>query len=252
MQCDLQIAFVQSFQMARPHWLPRFPFFLVILGIPLIAFISLVIACNLVISLQSAGRIFSDPDDVPENSVGVVLGTSKNIAPNRPNPHFEARMKAAADLYRQGKIRHILVSGSHNSRYYNEVKDMRRALTNLGVPAEAITGDPSGYRTLDSVIRAARVFGQDRYTIISDDFHVSRAVFLARRQQSDVVGYASDRIAMRYSIRSRLREIFARVKAVLDVYFFHTQPREIDTFQPIHVAGGAALKSQGKPGRGLP
>lgn len=223
--------------MARQHWFLRLRFFLVILGIPLAICAALVFACNMVITLQSSGRIFSSPDQLPENSVGVVLGTSRLIAPNRPNLHFETRMKAAADLYRQGKIRHILVSGAHNSRYYNEVKDMRHALNSLGVPPEAITEDPSGFRTLDSVVRAAKVFGQVRYTIISDDFHVSRAVFLARRQQSDVVGYAADRIPVRYSMRSRLREVLARVKAVLDVYLFHTQPRAIDAFQPIEVAG---------------
>lgn len=221
--------------MARQIWF-RLRLFL---GIALLAGFCLVVGCNLVITFHSAGRIFSDPAGLPENSVGVVLGTSKLLAPNRPNRHFETRIKAAAGLYRQGKIRHILVSGSHNSPYYNEVRDMRKALIDLGVPGDVITEDPSGFRTLDSVVRAARVFGQVRYTVISDDFHIERAVFLARLQHSDVVGYAADRIEMRYSIRSRLREVFARVKAVLDVYLFHTQPRDLDAFQPIEVAGGA-------------
>lgn len=225
--------------MARQHWTLRFRLLLGILGIPLLFVLSLVIGCDLVVSYHSAGRIFADPDRLPENSVGVVLGTSKMIRANQSNLHFETRMNAAADLYRQGKIRHILVSGSHNSPYYNEVRDMRKALIALGVPPDAITEDPSGFRTLDSVVRASRVFGQARYTIISDDFHVRRAVFLARRQHSDVVGYAAERIAMRYSIRSRMREVLARVKAVLDVYVFHTQPRDIDSFQPIEVAAGS-------------
>lgn len=225
--------------MVRQRWLSRFKLVLLVLGTAVLAVAMLVIGCNLVIYLQCAGRIFSDPGRLPANSVGVVLGTSKMIRTNRPNPHFETRMKAAADLYRQGKIRHILVSGSHNSRYYNEVRDMRQALSALGVPSEAITEDPSGFRTLDSVVRAARVFGQARYTIISDDFHISRAVFLARQQNSDVVGYAADRITVRHSIRSRLREVLACVKAVLDVYVFHTEAKEMDAFQPIEIASGA-------------
>lgn len=223
--------------MARKRWFPKRLWILFwILATPLLALLGLILFCNVVISLDSAGHIYSRPDHLPKNAVGVVLGTSKLVGPNQPNRHFEARMKAAADLYRQGKIRHILVSGSHNSRYYNEVRDMRKALVSLGVPGDAITEDPSGFRTLDSVVRAARVFGQVRYTVISDDFHVSRAVFLARRHHSDVVGYAAEGVAVRHSLRSRLREILARVKAVLDVYLFHTQPREIDDYQPIRVA----------------
>jgi SanA protein len=229
--------------MLRLQCSPRLIVLLVILGLPLFVLTGVIVACNLVISYHCAGRIFSKPDQVPENSVGVVLGTSKLISANRPNLHFETRMKAAADLYRQEKIRHILVSGSHNSRYYNEVRDMRDALISLGVPTDAITEDPSGFRTLDSVVRASRVFGQVRYTIISDDFHVGRAVFLARRQHSDVVGYAADRISMRYSIRSRMREFLARIKAVLDVYVFNTQPRQMDLFQPIEVASGVVSSS---------
>ncbi|MEM0968358.1 MAG: ElyC/SanA/YdcF family protein [Verrucomicrobiota bacterium] len=223
---------------ARKH---RFPLWLGkllwVVASPLLAVGIFILTCNILISLSSHGKIYDNKSgSVPTNPVGVVLGTSPLVAPNQPNLHFEARMEAAAALFNQGKIRHILVSGSRNSRYYNEVRDMRKALVARGIPDQAITEDPSGFRTLDSVVRAATVFGQVRYTIISDDFHVSRAVFLAQVHHSDVVGYAAEGVSVRHSMRSRAREIFARVKAVLDVYLLDTKPREPGGYEPIRVA----------------
>ncbi len=194
-----------------------------------------VIGCNAWVSLSVASFVYSDAGEIPPKQVGVVLGTSKNVAPNRPNLHFQTRMEAAAELYQAGKIQHVLVSGAENSRYYNEPRDMERELMRLGVPEGAITRDPSGFRTLDSVVRAARVFGQESYIVISDDFHVARAVFLARHFEHEVTGFSAKSVAMRYSLKSRLREVLARVKAVLDAYLLQTPPRELEAPRPIEV-----------------
>lgn len=203
---------------------------------PLGLVLGFVVFCNAWITLSTRSRIFDSAGEAPANTVGVVLGTNKNFAPNRPNLHFTRRVEAAAELYRQRKVDHLLVSGATNSAYYNEAADMAGALIELGVPPTAITRDESGFRTLDSVVRAQRVFGQDRYTIITDDFHVSRAVFLARRYRQDAIGFASAHVAAPLSAKSRFREIFARCKAVLDVYVFRTQPRELGDPVLIEVA----------------
>lgn len=203
--------------------------------VPVILLMGFVLLCNMVVTVSTQGRIYRSAQDLPVNQVGVVLGTSKKISPDRPNLHFVRRVEAAANLYREGKVQHLLLSGARDSSYYNEPADMRKALVNLGVPAGVITEDPSGFRTLDSVVRASLVFGQRRYTIITDDFHVSRAVFLAQRHDQDVIGYAPEGVDITTSATSRIREVFARVKAVLDVYFLDTQPREIGQPSPIHV-----------------
>ncbi len=191
--------------------------------------------CNIWVMIASSGRVYSSPEDLPKNEVGLVLGTSKKIGPDRPNLHFRYRMQAAADLYNSGKVKHLIVSGSHDSAYYNEPADMTKALQELGVPESAITRDESGFRTLDSVVRASKVFGQNSYTVITDDFHIGRAIFLAKRYNLDVVGYSSKRVDPTVSATSRVREVFARVKAVLDVCVLGTQPREIGQSKPIQL-----------------
>ncbi len=204
-------------------------------AIPVLLLAGFVVFCNLLVSISAKNQVFQASDDLPANMVGVVLGTSKNVAPNRPNAHFITRVEAAAELFRTGKVQHLLVSGSSEA-YYNEPKDMLQALNRLGVPKTAITQDASGFRTLDSVVRAKKIFGQHRYTIITDDFHVTRAVFLAERHGQDVIGFAAPGVNLQQSAKSRVREVFARVKAVLDIYVFDTQPKELGDPEPIRVA----------------
>ena len=181
-----------------------------------------------------AGRVFGQAADLPTNEVGLVLGTSKFSGPERrPNPHFEGRVEAAARLYHEGHVRHLLLSGDNGTRGYDEPSDMRDALLARGVPAEAMTLDYAGFRTLDSVVRARKVFGQQRLTIVTDRFHCYRALFLARHSGIDAVAFPSEEVALRWSVRSRMREWLADVKACLDLYVLHTRPRFLG--EPIEV-----------------
>jgi len=102
---------------------------------------------------------------------------------------------------------------------------MKQAVMALGVPESAITLDYAGFRTLDSVVRAREVFGQQKLTIITDEFHAYRAVFLARQYGIDAVAYCSAEVPMSRSAEARIREYGARVKAVLDLFVLHTRPR---------------------------
>src|SRR5262245_4756133 len=90
------------------------------------------------IRLSAMGRVYTSVDKLPQNDVAVVLGTSKKVG-RYINPHFHNRMVAAAELYKAGKVRHILVSGANPNKYYDEPTDMLNYLVNLGVPAEVIT-----------------------------------------------------------------------------------------------------------------
>src|SRR6202034_2604013 len=103
-----------------------------------------------------------------------------------PNPFFVHRIAAAAALYRSGKVQYLIVSGNQArggraKGGYDEPSDMRDALIASGVPAKRIYRDYAGFRTLDSVLRAKSVFGQDRVIVVSQHFHLARALFLAAR-----------------------------------------------------------------------
>lgn len=211
---------------------------MILVGLPVALVIAGLVFCNLWLVISTKGAVHREVSTLDENDVGLVLGTSKNVAAGRPNLHFQKRLEAAAELYKTGKVKHLLVSGDNATKYYNEPRDMREALIELGVPKEAITRDFAGFRTLDSIVRADKVFGLKKFTIVSDDFHVPRAVFLARSEGLDVVALASEGVVLGRSFKSRSREWLARVKAVLDVYLLRAEPKFLGEPEPIEVEIG--------------
>jgi SanA protein len=195
----------------------------------------LICLINLWVLKSTQAQVFNTANALPENDVGLVLGTAYLLGGGHVNPHFKARMEAAAYLYHEGKVRHLLVSGDNHTKGYDEPTHMKEALLNLGVPESAITLDYAGFRTLDSIVRAKEVFGLNKVTIITDDFHVNRALFICNYYSVDAVAYSAEEVPMGLSANSRLREVGARVKAAMDLYLLKTQPRflgervEIDT-----------------------
>ncbi len=185
------------------------------------------------VEATAAPYLYDSPATLPPRGVGLVLGTSRNRRGGL-NEFYSARIEAASELFHLGKIRHIIVSGSNPSRYYNEPVAMKKDLVEFGVPRESITEDYAGYRTLDSIVRANKVMGQDSFTVISQRFHAERAVYLGRQFGLDVIAYcARDPEDVLYT--SHLREYGARVKALLDVTVLDTQPRYLGEPIAIHL-----------------
>lgn len=162
--------------------------------------------------------------EMPSVPVALVLGTSAKRPDGAPNLHFESRMQAAAALYAAGKVKTLLVSGARSGRYYDETRDMRAALVARGVPADAIVMDDAGVRTFDSVVRVKEAYRASHCAIVSDAWHVPRALFIADRIGLPAVGVAADPIPLRLSLKARSREWLARVLVVLDLYILNTRP----------------------------
>ena len=193
-----------------------------------------VLALNEWIVRSTRSAVFTEVDAVPQNDVALVLGTGKLLrGSGKINPHFRKRVEAAAALYHAGKVKHLLLSGDNHVAGYDEPTDMAEALMALNVPPSAMTLDYAGFRTLDSVVRARKVFGQTHVTIVTDDFHVARAVFLARHEGLDAVAFTSAKVSTLFSARTRVREVGARVKAAFDVYVLHTRPHFLG--EPIEI-----------------
>lgn len=172
----------------------------------------------------SQGRIFDQVSGVPDVKVALLLGTSDRMGGN-VNPYFSHRIDAAVDLWKAGKIKTILVSGDNSDPYYNEPEKMRRSLILRGIPADRIVCDYAGLRTLDSVVRAKKIFGANRVLCISQRFHIERAIYLARAHGIDAYGYCAQDVGGSSSVQTRIREIGAKVKMWLDVHFLDTAPR---------------------------
>ncbi|MCZ6873840.1 MAG: YdcF family protein [bacterium] len=176
------------------------------------------------VTAQAQGRIFTDTRVVPRRPVALLLGTSK-YAHRRVNLFYLHRIEAAAELFFSGAVRAILVSGDNAQRAYNEPKMIKRDLVRLGVPVEFITLDYAGFRTLDSVVRAKAVFGQATLIVVSQRFHCERAIYLGDALGVNLIGFAVQDVKGPGATKVRLREVFARAKAFLDVHILNAQPK---------------------------
>ncbi len=192
---------------------------------------------NCVCRRAAQGRIYGSVEAVPRADVALVLGTSKTTPRGSANLHFQQRIKAAAALYRSGRVKHLLVSGDNHVTGYDEATDMRDALLAAGVPENAITRDYAGFRTLDSVVRAKVVFGLSRFTIVSEEFHCPRALWIARARGLDAVAFAApDLKSMRWSLRVKAREALARAWCGIDLYVLHRGPKFPGPPEPILIS----------------
>lgn len=186
--------------------------------------------------IAARDRLFRSIETVPANDVGLVLGTAKTTKRGNTNLHFKQRIEAAAALYRSGRVRHLLVSGDNHIAGYDEPTDMRDALIAAGVPESAITRDYAGFRTLDSVVRAQTVFGLERFTILTEEFHCPRALWIARRHGLDAVAFAAPDLSVRWSLRVKVREQLARAWCAVDLYLLHRNPKFPGPREPIVLA----------------
>lgn len=176
-----------------------------------------VVMSNVIIEAYSAKYVQNDLKNLTHNKVGLVLGTSSKIASGHTNYFFKYRIDAAVRLFKAGKIDYILVSGDNGTKEYNEPRDMQKALLDKGIPEDRIVLDYAGFRTLDSIIRCRDVFGQNNFIIITQKFHNERAVFLAHANGIQAYGYNAQDVSRQATLKTRVREIFARSKVFIDI-----------------------------------
>lgn len=197
------------------------------LKIILLIFILLVItlvSTNYYIIYRAQDQVYSKISELPKNKVGLLLGTSKYRSQGGINLYYAYRIDAAVALFNAGKIDYILVSGDNETEYYDEPTTFKNDLIKRGIPEDRIVLDFAGFRTLDSVLRAKEVFGQEAFTIISQKFHNERAVYLAKHFNINAIAFNARDVNNSYGLKTRTREYLARVKASIDV-LFNVQPR---------------------------
>lgn len=203
-----------------------------ILGVVLILILA---ATNFWVVKSTESEVLTDYKLLPDSGVALVLGTSHRMVDGSPNPFFHNRMATSAELYKQGKIIHFIVSGDNRTKYYNEPAEMQKALIKLGVPSSSITLDYAGLRTLDSIVRCKEIFGQSKIIIITQPFHSYRALFISNYYEVNAVALVAEEPAQEAAPRVYLREYLARTKAVLDLYVLGTAPRHLGEKEPLGI-----------------
>ena len=167
----------------------------------------------------AAGHTYADGDlaSVPATPVALVLGAQVYPSGN-PSPFLAGRLDLAKRLFDAGLVKVILVSGDNGAREYNEPDAMRRYLVDAGVPADLVVADYAGFDTYDSCSRAQRIFGVDRLTVVTQGYHVPRAVATCRALGLDAVGVGDDSFRGTEAWRrGAIRDQVACVKTVLDL-----------------------------------
>jgi len=176
----------------------------------------LMILANIWVFALTNGRTFTKISQIPPRETALVLGTSPKMKSGISNPYFTSRMDATALLYHHGKIKKIIVSGE-KSKGYDEPFAMKNYLVyQEGVPENIITEDPKGFKTQISINNCKNIYHENNVIIVSQGFHNLRALFYARNNDMNALGFdAQDVLSNQSYYRNQSREFLARVSAVV-------------------------------------
>lgn len=169
------------------------------------------VAASAWVEFRYAHRIVSRAE-VPEAPVALVFGAGL-VAGGEPSPVLRQRIETAMALYRAGKVKKLLVSGDNTDRYHDETKAMRRYAIDRGLPTADVVGDYAGTSTWDTCYRAREIFGVERAILVTQEFHLPRALFMANSLGIDAWGVPADPGADLFW-RYELREAAARVMSL--------------------------------------
>ena len=185
----------------------------IILSVIVAIVVAIIIACNVIVVRVSAGKCYDDIEAIPHRTFGMLLGTGRGSA---PSPYYDARVQAAIDLYRAGKIDYLIISGEELYPDYNEIDSMSAAVLSA-CPDIEIIDDRNGTNTYASITRYKKIFPIKELTIISQSYHNQRAVFYGSVLYHDYpIAYdAEDTDIWYWDIWRFVRESLARTKAVL-------------------------------------
>jgi len=204
----------------------------IVAGLALLLLVLLIAVPDWVIRKQTKDKLFTDVGQIPFNKVGLLLGTSKYISKGKINLYYQYRIDAAVELYNHHKIDFILISGDNGQKEYNEPKTIKDDLVKAGIPADKIFSEFAGFRTWDSIIRSKKVFNESSLTVISQQFHNERAVFIGMKNHMNVIGFAAKDVPESYGLKTNIREKLARINLMLDLVI-HKQPKYLGTPIPI-------------------
>jgi SanA protein len=180
--------------------------------------VTIIYLCNKIIVDAAKDRLYSDVNKIPFNKVGLLLGVNKYGGHGHNNPYYDSRIEAAINLLKNAKIKYIIISGDNSRKDYNEPETMRSDLIKGGIDSTKIYLDYAGFRTFDSVVRLKAIFGQDSVTIISQQFHNERALYIASRESIIAIGFNAKEAGNVQGTETPWRERLARVKTFLDFW----------------------------------
>ena len=180
------------------------------------AVLLIIILTSVIIKLKTAPYIYRDLKQAPKAQVAVILGAAI-LKDGGPSPILRERVDQAQALYEEGKVEKILVTGDNSTLAHNEVNPVRLYLLENNISNQDIFLDYAGFDTYSSMYRARDIFLADSMMVVSQSFHLPRALFIARALGLNAYGLEADQGESHYLLKNYVREMLANVKAVFDV-----------------------------------
>lgn len=190
----------------------------------LLLWILSIIIINIFVLSFSKTWHYRQVNDLEQNYIGLVFWAAVKWK-NTPSDILKDRLNVAYDAYIKNKIDKIIVSGDNSDTHYNEPVAMQKYLLGLWVPVDDIYLDYAGFDTYDSIYRAKEIFGAEKLTLFTQDFHLKRAMYIAKRFDIETIGIETNLQKYRKEKYNNRREVFARIKAFLEVEIFKTKPK---------------------------
>jgi len=184
----------------------------------------IVITSNIIVNNNAKDKLYTSTTTIPKNKVGVLLGTSKILDGGIKNSFFTYRLNATLALFNAKKIDFVVISSTYESEQNDNPKDFKDELLKKGIPENKIYLDYGGSRTLNSIFNIKEVYNQPSITIISQEFHNERAIYLAEYFGIKAIGFNAQDVTNRLGYKTQIREYFARVKIFIDI-IFKVQPK---------------------------
>ena len=198
-----------------------------------------VLVINLIVALSARGSIVDRAEDAPQAQVAIVLG-AKVYPGGRLSPMLTDRLDTGVLLYKLGKVKKLLLSGDHGQTTYDEVNAMLRYVLDRGVPDQDIFTDHAGFSTYDTMYRARDVFRVTNALVVTQKFHLARAVYTARSLGLDATGVPADIQPYANERRFAVRDWLARTKAFFQLHVSKPEPRYLGPAIPIDGDGRAS------------
>jgi vancomycin permeability regulator SanA len=202
--------------------------------VPLSAIIT-TLGLNFYVKTVTSSHRYTNPTEVPAQRVAIVLGAG--VYPDgTPSPMLSDRITAAVELYKLGRVQKLLMTGDNSSDDYDEVTVMQRYATERGVPVEDVTLDYAGFSTYESCDRAKEIFGVEQAVLVTQSFHLPRAVYTCRQLGVDAITLGTpdwESYRPQTIMYYNLREVISTLKALWEVHVTRPLPTFLGPFEGI-------------------
>jgi vancomycin permeability regulator SanA len=182
-------------------------------------FVFMLVGATVYTKLATSNVRYDLGGQVPHKKVAIVFGAGVNRDDGTPTPYLKWRIETAVSLYKNGTVERLLVSGDNSTKHYNEPEVMKRYAESLGVPARDVVADFAGLNSYDTCYRAKHIFGVNDAVVVTQGYHLPRAIVTCRGLGIETVGVATAHTGRDFTLSYVAREYISTVKALIQLQF---------------------------------